>query len=143
MDVYFLSKFKKEKGFTLVELLVIVTVVAVLIGLSVRSYTFINNRAKETATETEMSNIAKALEIYVMDYSTYPESADFPAALEVAGIMEGAPELDTWESFYQYSSTAGSSYTLESYGINKADGGDDDIVFTNGVMTEDGLYPNQ
>ena len=143
MDVYNFNTFKKENGFTLVELLVGVIIIAIIVGISIQGYILIKDRAKETATETEMSNIAKALEIYVMDYSTYPESADFPAALEVAGIMEGAPELDTWESFYQYSSTAGSSYTLESYGINKADGGDDDIVFTNGVMTEDGLYPNQ
>ena len=142
MDVYYFRKFKKEKGFTLVELLIIITVVAVLMGLSVRTFAFITDRARETAAEAEMSNITKALQIYVTVNDNYPTEADFPDALEVAGIMERPPEFDPWKNSYQYSSIAGFIYTLESYGINEADGGDDDIVFINGILIEDGAFPN-
>ena len=142
MDVYNFNKFKKENGFTLVELLVGVVIIAIIIGISIQSYTLIKDRAKEVATETEMGNIAKALEIYIADNDSYPTEDDFPEILEVAGIMEGVPDSDTWESSYQYSSIAGSSYTLESYGKDRVDGGDDDIVFTDGIMIEDGAYSN-
>ena len=129
-------------GFTLVELLVIIIVLAVLMGLSVRTFTFITDRARETATEAEMGNITKALQIYVAVTDTYPAEGDFPDALQVAGIMERPPKMDKWENLYQYSSIAGIFYTLESYGMDETDGGDDDIVFTNGIMVEDGAFPN-
>ncbi len=143
MDVYCLSKFKGEKGFTLVELLIVIIVLAVLVGLSARTFTFLTNRVMETATEAEMSNITKALQIYVTVQNIYPAEDDFPEALEVSGIMEMVPELDKWENPYQYSSIAGISYTLESYGIDRVDGGSDDIVYINGILIEDGAYPNQ
>ncbi len=143
MDVYYFRTFKKEKGFTLVELLIIVVVVAVLMGLSIQTFTLLKDRARETATETEMGNITKALQIYVTVLSIYPAEGDFPEALEVAGIMENVPESDIWENLYQYSSIAGITYTLESFGIDQVDGGGDDIVYINGIMIEDGAYPNK
>jgi general secretion pathway protein G len=143
MDVYYFRTFKKEKGFTLVELLIIVVVVAVLMGLSIQTFSLLKDRARETATETEMGNITKALQIYVTVLSIYPAEGDFPEALEVAGIMENVPESDVWENLYQYSSIAGITYTLESFGIDQVDGGGDDIVYINGIMIEDGAYPNK
>jgi general secretion pathway protein G len=143
MDVYYFRTFKKEKGFTLVELLIIVVVVAVLMGLSIQTFALLKDRARETATETEMGNITKALQIYVTVLSIYPAEGDFPEALEVAGIMENVPESDIWENLYQYSSIAGITYTLESFGIDQVDGGGDDIVYINGIMIEDGAYPNK
>ena len=142
MNVYFFSKFKKEKGFTLAELLIVIIVVAVLTGLAVRTFMFLTDRVRETTTEVEMGNITKALQIYVAVQNIYPAEADFPEALEVAGIMDNVPEFDTWENPYQYSSIAGITYTFESYGIDRVDGGGDDIVYINGVMIEDGAYPN-
>jgi general secretion pathway protein G len=142
MDVYNFRRFKNEKGFTLVELLIIVVVVAVLMGLSIQTFALLKDRARETIAEAEMSNITKALQIYVTLLSIYPAEGDFPEALVVAGIMENVPELDTWANPYQYSSIAGISYTLESFGIDQVDGGGDDIVYMNGIMIEDGAYSN-
>ncbi len=142
MDVYYFKKFKNEKGFTLVELLIAIIVLAVLAVLSIQTFSLITDRARETATETEMGFISKALQIYISDQNTYPDEADFPDALETSGIMQNVPELDDWENPYQYSSATGTSYTLESYGINEADGGGDDIVYTDGELVEDGAYPN-
>lgn len=142
MDVYCFKKFKEEKGFTLVELLIAIIVLAVLAGLAVRTFTFLTDRARESATETEMGYISKALQIYITDQNTYPDEADFPDALETAGIMLNVPELDNWQNPYQYSSADGTSYVLESYGIDEADGGGDDIVYTDGALVEDGAYPN-
>ncbi len=142
MDLCNFYTFRKEKGFTLLELLIVILVLVVFAAIAVPSYLFIIDRARETATETEMGNIAKALEIYIADNNAYPVSGDFPDVLETSEIMNDVPENDKWENAYQYSSASGSSYVLESYGINEADGGSDDIVFVNGIITEDGAYSN-
>ncbi len=135
------NSFKKDNGFTMVELLIVIIIIAVLTAIAIPSYIIINNRAKETATETEMNNIAKALEIYITDKHLYPSQDDFPDALKTAEIMTNFSGNDTWGIAYNYTSDSG-SYALESYGLNKVNGGNDDIVFINGIMTEDGAYPN-
>ncbi|MEA2015216.1 MAG: type II secretion system protein GspG [Actinomycetota bacterium] len=137
-----LNFFKKTCGFTLVELLIVIIVLVILTAIAVPSYTLITNKAKETAAETEMSNIAKALEVYSSEKSTYPAEADYPDALITSGIMNAVPEKDPWEVTYVYTCNDGESYMLKSFGINKAGGGDNDIIFINGVMTEEGAYPN-
>ncbi len=143
MYAHSLNIFKKEEGFTLVELLVVIIILVVLTGIAIPSYILINNKARETAAEAEMNNIAKSLEIYITDNHTYPAEGDFPDKLRTSGIMTHISGNDTWGNAYQYSSSSGSSYVLKSYGINKIDGGNDDIVFTNGIMTEDGAYQNR
>ncbi len=133
---------KKTCGFTLVELLIVIIILVVLTAIAVPSYTLITNKAKETAAETEMQNIVKALEVYSSEKNIYPTEADYPDELITSGIMSNVPENDPWETTYDYTSGDGSSYVLKSFGINKASGGNDDIVFINGIMTEDGAYPN-
>ena len=133
---------KGQKGFTLVELLIVIIILAILTGVSIPIYRLINARAKETGTETEMTNIAKALEIHNVDLQSYPLAAVYPGILEDSDYMENVPLLDTWDNAYLYTSD-GSGYSLKSYGINGINGGNDDIVITNGVFTEDGAYENR
>ena len=133
---------KGQKGFTLVELLIVIIILAILTGVSIPIYRLINARAKETATETEMINIAKALEIHNADLQSYPLAAVYPDTLEDNDYMKNVPLLDAWNNAYLYTSN-GSGYSLESYGINGINGGNDDIVITNGVLTEDGAYENR
>ena len=132
--------YKGQKGFTLVELLIVIIILAILTGVSIPIYRLINARAKETGAETEMTNIAKALEIHNIDLQSYPLAALYPDILEDNYNMENFPLLDTWDNVY---TSDGSSYSLESFGINGINGGNDDIVITNGVLTEDGAYENR
>ena len=134
--------YKGQKGFTLVELLIVIMILAILTGVSIPIYRLINARARESATETEMANIAKALEIHNVDLQSYPLAVVYPDTLEDNDYMENVPLLDKWDNAYLYTSD-GSSYSLESYGINGINGGHDDILITNGVFTEDGAYENK
>lgn len=57
---------KKKKGFTLVELIVVIAVIAVLAGVSIPAYFYITNQAKQGADEqavTQMNTILQADEI--------------------------------------------------------------------------------
>ncbi len=131
-----------QKGFTLIELLIVIIILAVLTGIAIPTYGVITSRAKESASESEMLNIAKALEIHNVDLQSYPLDADYPDSLEDNDYMENVPLLDPWGNAYLFTSD-GSSYSIESYGINGIDGGNDDIVIVNGVLTEDGAYENK
>jgi type II secretion system protein G len=130
-----------NRGFSLVELLIVILILAVITGIAIPAYYLITARAKETATESEMLNIAKALEIYNSDKLVYPDPGEYPDALLDNDYMESVPNLDKWETAYSYSSD-GTSYTLNSSGMDKISGNSDDITITNGVLTSDGTYSN-
>jgi general secretion pathway protein G len=128
-----------NKGFTLVELLLVILILAILTGISIPIYRVINARTRESATETEMINIVKALEMHHVDFQSYPLAAVYPGSLEDNDYMEDVPLLDTWDNAYQYTSN-GLTYSLKSYGIDGVNGGNDDILITDGVMTSEGAY---
>jgi prepilin-type N-terminal cleavage/methylation domain-containing protein len=130
--------YKSEKGFTLVELMIVIIILAVLTGIAVPSYLALRNRARESATESEMKNIATALELCQADTESYP--ADYTT---ITAYMNPIPTTDSWTHAYVYTLGAGgSSYTLESWGANGADdSGVDDLVIANGAWTtETGAY---
>ena len=120
--------YKKEKGFTLVELMVVVIIIAVLTGIAIPSYFALRNRARSAAAQSEMKNIGTAIELYAIDNGNA-----LPAALaniEGTYIAE-VPDADPWGVGYVYAVNGG-SYTLTCYGPDgEADGGDD-IVLTDG-----------
>ncbi len=129
----------ENKGFSLVELVIAILILAVITGIAIPSYRLIADRAKESAAESELINIAKALELHNTDDQVYPSPVDYPEILEERNYMDPVPINDPWENEYAYSSD-GNTYTLESHGIDGVDGGGDDIVVSNGIMTEDGAY---
>ncbi len=128
--------YKKEKGFTLVELMIVIIILAVLTGIAIPSYMTLRNRAREAATESEMKNIATALELYMTDNEEYPD--DYTT---ITDYMSPVPTTDKWDNAYVYAcDDPYSTYTLTSWGADGVATGTDNIVFANGQMTADGAY---
>ena len=89
--------FRSEKGFTLVELMIVIIILAVLTGIAVPSYMALRNRARESATESEMKNIATALELHQADLEDYPTTAEYTAnPSAIAAYMDPIPAADSW-----------------------------------------------
>ncbi|MCD4669650.1 MAG: type II secretion system GspH family protein [Actinomycetia bacterium] len=131
--------FRKEAGFALVEIMVVIIVMSVLSGVAVPSYMTIKNRASESGTESDMKGIAAALELYSVYNDRYPFSGEGTEALEDKGYIKNISENDLWENQYNYNSD-GDGYTYRSFGIDGENGTEDDIVFKNGTMIADGAY---
>lgn len=67
---------KRKKGFTIVELLVVIVVIGILATITIISYTGISNRAKTAQGQSQAVGVMKKTGIYVVDgpISSFPTS---------------------------------------------------------------------
>ena len=63
-----------RKAFTIVELLIVVTIIALLLGILLPSIAMVRAKAKETAQKAQFATIEMALEAFKQDYGDYPPS---------------------------------------------------------------------
>lgn len=63
----------KSRGFTIVELLIVIVVISILATIAIVAYTGIQQRANNTHTISVISSYAKAMKQYAVDNSKYPE----------------------------------------------------------------------
>lgn len=68
------EKVKKEKGFTLIELMVVIGIIGILATMAVPTYKHIVQRAKETVLKQNLFAIRDAIDQYYQDKGKYPES---------------------------------------------------------------------
>src|SRR5690606_27269127 len=71
----FMLKHKKS-GFTIVELLIVVVVIAVLATITVVAYTNLQERARTSAADSTLTQAAKKLALYKAEQESYPASLD-------------------------------------------------------------------
>jgi len=61
-----------KNGFTIIELVVVITIIIVLAGIVMVSVSYYNQKAKATWVLAEIKQIQKALDLYKVDYGYYP-----------------------------------------------------------------------
>ncbi len=61
-----------KKGFTIVELLIVIVVIGVLAAISIVAYNGIQQTARDAQRKSDIANIVKALELYYNDKGVYP-----------------------------------------------------------------------
>lgn len=133
-----MSVTRRTGGFTLIEILVVITVIAIMAGL-VAPMVFRNvGDAKVSATKAQIELFALALDAYRLDNDFYPSTMQGLQALR--SRPDGEPEarnwrgpylrkevpLDPWGRAYVYTSPGqanGESYDLLSHGRDGTVGG--------------------
>ena len=98
---------RKQLGFTIVELLIVIVVIAILAAITIVAYTGIQDRAKASAMVSEVNQVVKKLEAYKVQNNEL-----YPATLGTAGVTEAAG--------YTYSYTPSSTYA--SYSLDLQNG---------------------
>lgn len=76
-------KINKQKGFTIVELLIVIVVIGILAAITVVAYNGIQNRANDTAVQSDISNIAKKIRLYEADAGYFPAGSAQLATLQL------------------------------------------------------------
>jgi general secretion pathway protein G len=125
---------KNQRGFTLVEILVVITIIALIM-------TFVGPRvlnhladSKVKAAKIQIEGLATALDLYFLDTGQYPSSSEGlgalvqrPGSLRIWNgpyVKGNAIPTDPWGNPYQYRWPGQSgSYEIISFGADGQEGG--------------------
>jgi general secretion pathway protein G len=67
-----MSKTNIQRGFTIVELLIVIVVIGILAAITIVAYSGIQQRARDSIRTGDISSLQKALELYRVDNGIYP-----------------------------------------------------------------------
>jgi len=68
------SVYKKEKGFTLIELIIVITLIGILVGLGLPQFKNATKRTREAALKENLFTFRKLINQYYVDKGYYPQS---------------------------------------------------------------------
>ena len=114
------------KGFTLVELLIVIAILSILSTIGVANFRSARLKAMDAQRKSDLQTIAKSLEAYVNDYRSYPATGVLvwgqPLADPAHPETIYSAKLPTDPGSYDYVYVSGgTSYTLYAYLENEND----------------------
>lgn len=129
---------KHIRGFTLIEIMVVIVIIGVLAALIVPNVIGRQDQALVVAAKQDIASIKSALKLYYLDNQRYPsteqslkalvskpDSGPIPANWKAGGYLEKLPP-DPWGRPYQYLSPGVKStdFDVFSYGKDGQPGGE-------------------
>lgn len=111
---------KLEAGFTMIELMIVMAIMALLTTLAVMSYTVAVKHAKEAVLREDLQVMRTAIQSYTMDKEKAPQSLD---DLVQNGYLRSIPvdpmtqSADTWVT----------DTSQDMYSLDETDPGVDDV----------------
>ena len=120
-----LSQVSNRQGFTIVELLIVVVVIAILAAITIVSYNGITQRALVTSLSTDLTNASKQLKLDQVTLGAFPTS--LAAANGGSGIKASNGAV------YQYSYD--NSASAQTFCITISKGSTDYFINQSGVPT--------
>jgi general secretion pathway protein G len=123
-----------ERGFTLVEILVVITIIGLIMGLVGPRVLNYLTESKAKAAKIQIESFSSALDLYFLDNGRYPSSSEGLTALVArpGSVMSwNGPYLkgavvpnDPWGNAYVYRSPGQhGTYDIMSYGSDGQEGG--------------------
>jgi general secretion pathway protein G len=123
-----------ERGFTLVEILVVITIIGLIMGLVGPRVLNYLTESKAKAAKIQIESFASALDLFYLDTGRYPSSSEGLGALvqrpgSIAAwngpyVKGGTIPNDPWGNPYVYRSPGQhGTYDLISYGSDGQEGG--------------------
>ena len=114
---------KKEHGFTIVELLVVIVVIGILAAITIVSYTGITSRAKAARAQSNANSVQSVAEIYFSDTAQtgyYPTNAaaltgyttgaaKIPTGITVSAAAQNKPDASEGEATIRYMAKSGNT----------------------------------
>jgi len=117
---------KKEGGFTLLELLIVIVIIGILALLIIPNITSAPKKARDTQRKTDMRAIQKGMEEYFTSNNVYPATLgalELPATSPIIKKVPVDPKNSTPYVYTYTASAALDSYTLHGCLENAGDNG--------------------
>ena len=136
-----LNEIKDQRGFTLIELMVVIVILGVLAGLIIPRIMGRPEEARRMKARVQIESIETALKLYKLDNGSYPSTeqglqalveaptvGQLPRAWREGGYLEkGRVPKDPWENEYVYLSPGiHGDFDISSYGADGEPGGEDE-----------------
>ena len=130
---------RREDGFTLIEVLLVLTILVILASFAVVQFTGVRRAANIQAAKAQVGLIESAVGMYDSSVSSYPSSLqalltqpqDLPDPSKWAGpYLSHDIQKDPWGNPYQYAVPGNhnpNSFDVWSFGPDGANGTADDI----------------
>ena len=84
---------KRDEGFTLIELMVVVMIIAVLIAIAIPSFLGFRKSAQDRSAQSEVRNVLLSEKAFWLDNGNYTETAGDITAFEPNAVLNADPAL--------------------------------------------------
>ncbi len=120
--------FKSNDGFSMIELMIVVAIMAVLAGLIASNFTGMLDKAKVTRAQSDIETFSKILDAYKITNGNYPGNDEGLKKLLDEGLIKKKKDalLDPWghQYNYRYPGQSGDTYEIWSLGADGKEGGE-------------------
>jgi general secretion pathway protein G len=130
------SRWQNSKGFTLIEIMVVVVILGILAGIVIPKLLDRPEQARRTKAKVEIKSLEEALNLYKLDNGSYPtteqglaalvkkpEVGQIPSNYREGGYIKKLPQ-DPWGGQYIYLCPGiHDDYDIISYGSDGESGG--------------------
>jgi len=86
---------KNEKGFTLIEVMIVLAVISTLSSIAVPNFLSYKAKARDTVVKADLKKAMRSLDLYFIENDTYPATSD--------GLLAAGFRLSKDVSFTRYS----------------------------------------
>lgn len=106
----------KSKGFTIVELLIVIVVIGILATLVIVTFTGIQQKARDSKRKTDVGAVQAALESYYSSNNTYPTLAHLQDSTWLKDNLKGFDPSALQDPKGAAGSTVGATASSTQYG---------------------------
>jgi len=131
---------KQRKGFTLIELMIVIAIIIILAAIAIPNYLRMTDRARRSRVAGDFTSLATANEAYLVDWGYYPKGTDISNDAFGKGITAGPYVKEITGSGATHNAPSNITLTGEAGGIDYIKAGTIAAMYNPFIPTEGYYY---